>query len=334
MVFRRFDTSIVSYTSLPVLVDTLSLSLVYPFPNPGSWCNRIDFYVGNVSDHPLHNLHLFFSHNNWTSDRTWKYDVVVAVGYNQRSNTIVDIPTSLFPWCIDFFGATDIDMPMPANMVSDHRFLAACLECFRLKRRCDLNRHGACNKCRYTPCLPQTEKEIDSHHASLLNVMMKNRHALCPALSHLLATVGNANGYTKIYSADEIATLGTLIPVTGRDIAKEEFIRTKSASTQLVQFRNGKLIIVEEVNARDRMKFMCTDKRGKAALAINMPTFGIDNPVKAYSLLNSALRTPGHFYFANEVLWTTSFQLCTARIILVAQYESSDSLWIMVGWMI
>lgn len=334
MVFRRFDASMVTFSSLPALVSTLSLSSIHAFEADNSPCDRIDFYVGNVTNEPLYNLHTFFAHNGWVSDRTWKYDVVVAVGYNALSDMIVDIPASLFPWCLDYFGVDYLDFPISTEIMSEHLFRKACLECRRINRRCALKRVGGCPKCPEGQCKPNVELELETHHNSVCKAMLINRHALCPAFLHLLTTVGNFTGYHNLgVNAADTVFLADSMLITGRSIQKEVFIRAKAVATQLVHFINGRLLIVDEFNMGKRLGFAETTKRGKAGFVGSIPTFGIDNPLKSYSLMNAALRDPGNLKFADAAVWDKDLVVSPARILMLAQYESSESLWIMVGWM-
>lgn len=333
MIFRRFNTGMVSFSDPATLVGGLTFSCSHTFAPDNSPCDQIDFYVGNTSTRPLFNLHTFFQHNGWTSDRVWGYDVVVAIGYNSLSNAIVDIPTSLFPWCIDYFGATDLDMPLAIELTPEFKFHKACLDCRRLNRRCQLSRVGDCNKCRDGTCLPNIELELEAHHNLVFKAIMLNRHALCPAFQHLLTIVGNANGYHNLgVNAAETTALAETIVVNGRLIEKEVFIRTKASATQLVRFINGRLTIVDEFNVGDRLRFAVSEKKSKAGFSANIPCFGIDNPIKAYSLLNSALESPGQLRFADVSIRDANLVVSTTRIMILAQYDSVESLWIMVGW--
>lgn len=331
MVFSRFDTAMVSFTSLHDLVDGLTYSGSFYILDSGLPCTRIDFYVGNASNHTLYNLRTFFQYNNWYCDRMWKYEIVTLVAYNDISSAIVDMPLSFFPWCVDFFGATDIDMPFAEGMVANHIFHVACKECYRLKRRCTIGRSGDCAKCQGR-CTPAVEKEIAAARSVFIKTLLSNRHALCPAFQHLLATCGNANGYHKIHTAEDLRDLTAMLPVAGRDTTKEDFIRSKASATQLVQFLDGRLSILEETNVGTRVRFARTAKKGRVGLATNITNFGIDDYVKAYSLINSALSNPGHIYFADAMIRNTGLVVSQARIMVLAQIESPISVFIMVGW--
>lgn len=331
--FGRFETNMVSFSSLHDLTLGLTLSGHVDINTTDSPCDLIDVYVGNVTLNPLYNVQTFFKCNDLACDRVWQYDVVVFVGRNALTGIIVDVPASLFPWCIDYFGATHIDMPFSQETVSDHLFTAACVPCGRLKRACNINRQGACSRCRDGVCEPNVAKEIENIRFKFLKQLLASRDILCPALQHLLATCGNANGYTKVHTAADTRSLAQLLTITGRDLQKEDFIRTKASAHQLVCFHHGTLRIVEKVNMQRKMGFARTVCKGKYALSINIPSFGMDDPHKAYSLLNTALKTPGHFFFADVVVRDLDLDTSLVRIIIIAQYESADSLWIMAGWM-
>jgi hypothetical protein len=332
MRFSRFDTRAFTFSSLAPTISGLTLSASVPINNIVSPCDHLDFYVGMATEHALYNLHAFFQYNGWVSDRMWQYDVVIVVGKNTLSGITVDVPVSLFPWCIDYFGAREFCMPFTQGLVSTHRLTAACIDCGRLKRACQINREGDCNRCAEGTCRPNVGKEIENMRFVFLKHLTTNRHVLCPGFQYLLSVCGNANGYTKIHSAADTLALGDYITITGRHICKEDVIRTTSQATQLVNFKHGTLHIVEANNMGKRLGFVRTANRGKYALSVNIPGFGMADPHHSYSLLNSALQSPGEFFFADALVRGADLEVSPARIQILAQWEDLDSLWVMVGW--
>lgn len=342
LVFFPYHTAMVPFTSLPDLIGEFNAhNMVYrnTFLNPDGPWDRSDFYVGKRIDMTLANLKRFFDFNDWTNDRIWTYDVVIMVAYNNLYNAIVDVPISCFPWCIDYYGVSGsniLSLPMP-ELLDDHMLTAACQKCRDGNKRCSLNRRDDCGKCGHDACKPQVGKEFDNLRAANLNTLLQERSTLCPTFQYLIACVGVVYHYTKAYSAFDRTMLNMIVsadPVEGRQLAKESFVRDKCSSYQLVLFENGRFKNLENINMGDRVGFPISvqSRKGKIALRMIFPTFGIAKPHKAYSFMNAALAKPGEVFVADFVIWDMRLNVSTTRMMILAQKESIDQIYIMVGW--
>lgn len=340
LVFFAFHTSLVSFSSLPELLlefGCATLSERQHFLNANGPWDRADFYVGNRTSQDLPNVEHFFNHNGWITDRRWRYDAVVVVAYNNLSNIIVDVPSSSFPWCINYFGVSGLnilDQPL-MEMVSSHTFLSACQLCYKGNRRCNIGRSGPCDRCGDKPCLPQFPKELDNLRAGFVSAIIREKVVLCPTFQFLLGSASTANGY-DLYSSTDKAILKNIVEpdlATGRDFVKEAFVRQRSRAYQLVQFDHGRIKIIEEHEMGDRIGFSTPKKKvGKKALGYIIPNFGVASPIEAYSLMNSALGTPGEVFVADLMIWNTKLEATPSRIMMLAQFESISSVYIMAGW--
>jgi hypothetical protein len=343
LVFFPCHSSMVTFSHLPQLLSDFGaplLNLQYTWLNPSGPLDRCNFYVGRRTDYDLPNIRRFFEYNKWDTDRTWKYDVVVVVGYNNLSNIVVDIPPSMFPWCSDYYGSTISNitqLPMPEIMTDDHIFRAVCVSCKFKRRRCNTKRKGGCDGCGPGACTPQIGMEIDKANISFVDNLLRERSTLCPAFQFFIATCGTKYGYTKAYTSFEKKMLKCVVQdgsVFGRELSKEAWIRTNCRAHQLVTFINGNMTILESHDLGGRLGFSVppVGKKSKQALALAIPNFGIANPHDVYSWMNSAFQNPGEGYVADFMAWDTKLNSAPTRIILMVQFETIDSIYMMVGW--
>lgn len=342
LVFFPYHTCMAPFTTLEQLLDAFQAhDLVYraTFLNAeGPW-DRSDFYVGKRTDAHLPNLQRFFDYNNWSNDRIWTYDVAIMVAYNNHDNVIVDVPLSCFPWCIDYFGVSGtniLSLPIP-ELECDHVLTAACQKCYSGNKRCLLGRAGDCGRCGTDKCKPQVGKELDNLRASNLNTLLKERATLCPAFQYLIASCSVVYHYPKAYTAADRTMLHRIVAaqsVAPRELAKEAFIRDKCSSYQLVLFDNGRLKSLENCDVGDRVGFPSSvqSKKSKHALRVIFSTFGMASPLRAYSFFNSALAKPGEVFVGDFVVWDRRLNVSTVRMMILAQIESVNQIYFMVGW--
>jgi hypothetical protein len=343
VVFFPFHTSLVTFSSLNQLLDEFNAHIILhrsTFLNANGPWDRCDFYVGNRSSYDLANVKRFFDYHGWRNDHIWRYDIVVMVGYNTLSGEIVDVPASAFPWCIDYFGVSGsniLDLPVVIDPDDTHQLTAACLPCSRGNTRCVRVHGGPCRRC--VDCKPQKTREIANKASTFINSILSERSVFCPAFQYVIATCCAASGYSRAYTAYEKVILKNIVEdeaIVGRVFAKEAMIRERCAAYQLVALEHGRLRIIESVGAEEKIGFTAfstLNYKSKKAVGMLLPSFGISIPFRAYSLYNSALRSPGEIFVADLNLWNKDLQVIASRIMMLAQFETVDDLFIMVGWM-
>jgi hypothetical protein len=341
LVFFPFHTSMVTFDTLDQLLDGFNAHMLHhrvSFLNAHGPFDRADFFVGNRRETSLANVQRFFNYNEWDNDRIWNFDVVVMVGYNSGTNVIVDVPAAVFPWCIDFYGVSGsniLDQPL-LQLVDDHVLTAACQACYDGARRCSLGRMTNCEKCFGGTCKPQINKELDNLRAHYFEALMKERSTLCPSFQYLIACCGTRYGYNKAFTSNDKCILGKIFEtaVEGRDLAKEMFIRDKCSAYQLVVYENGALKTVETREIGDRLGFRnyVASKKGKTAMRIVMPCFGISDPRRSFSFFNAAMNKPGEVFVADFNVWDKKLNATVVRMMIMAQFESVDKIYVMVGW--
>lgn len=346
LVFMPFTCMTVTFTTLDALLEEYArpkfLETQVWKATPDTPWDRVDFYVGARTSLPLANVHRFFTFNNWPVDRNWNYEVVVAVGYNNLSGIIVDVPTSAFPWCINFFGVSGtniLDLPLSDTMASEHVFNAACLACTQKKCSCAIGRAEGerCGRCKDSPCIPHPEKEFLRMRRLMVDKMLKDKAVLCPGFQLVLATSGSAYGFNKAYSSEEKVKLTSIMEahMSGRDFMKEQLLRDRGSSFQLVRFKNGRLSILEEINAESRLRFEVpkSGETSKRALGRLFPHFGIAIPHHAFSLLNSAFENPGEAFATDVKVWNSRLEVGAVRLVVLVQFVPGWEAFVAVAWM-
>lgn len=331
----------VSFDTLEQLLDGFNAHTLYhrvSFLDAYSPFDRADFYVGTRRESVLSNIQHFFDYNEWDNDRLWNFDVVIMVGYNSGTNVIVDVPASAFPWCIDYYGVSGsniLDQPL-LDLADDHLFTAACQACYDGARRCSIGRESKCARCRDDTCRPQAYKELDNLRARYFDALLKDRATLCPAFQYLIACCGTRYGYNKAFTANDKCILGKIFEtaVEGRDLAKEGFIRDKCSAYQLVSYENGALKILENHEMGDRLGFRSygASTKGKTAMRIVIPAFGIADAHRSFSFFNAAMNKPGEVFVADFNVWDKKLNATVVRMMIMAQFESMDKIYVMVGW--
>ena len=334
----------VTFNTLEELLAQFNANHLYyraSFLNADGPFDRADFFVGNRVETPvsLPNVRRFFDYNGWENDRLWNFDAVIMVGYNSGSNVIVDVPTTVFPWCIDYYGVSGSNALTQGllDLHDDHVLTAACKGCYAGQRRCNLRRPGGCDRCSDVVCKPQVAKELENLRIHYIDNLLKERSTLCPSFQYLIACCGTRYGYNKAYTAFEKTTLGKIIAeeVKDREFMKEAFIREKCRAYQIVLFENGMLKNLESCEVGERLGFpqSVASKRSKDALRSIFPTFGIADSRTCFSFMNSAMNRPGEIFVADFNVWDRRLRASVVRMLILAQFKALDRMYVMVGWM-
>jgi hypothetical protein len=179
-------------------------------------------------------------------------------------------------------------------------------------------------------------KELDNLRSRYLDKLLKERSTLCPSFQYLIACCGTRYGYNKAYTAAEKCLLGRIIEteIKGRDLLKEGFVREKCSAYQLILFENGAFKTIETCEVGDRVGFpySAVSKKSKLALRSIFPMFGIADHRSSYSFMNSAMNRPGEIFVADFNVWDKRLKSSVVRMMILAQFETIDKMYVMVGW--
>lgn len=342
LVFLPFSTFALGLDSVPAITEKFQathLLETIDIPADGGPMDEIDIYVGRPNDMTLLNVKRFFHFNNLFTDRSWAYDVVIMVGKNKSSGIIVDVPGSAFPWCIDIFSFEGPLPPMPEEMVSGHQYSAACASCYSPRKcTCLIPRVGDCHRCQPGTCVPRVPIELGNATAAMVDRIILDISVICPMFQHLFYSVATLHGIQRLLPTINRTLLKRFIEsddsIFRRDFLKEAHFKTIVSESQMVQFSDGKMMILEGDVHKDRIRFAVPTKSDKSKIAVGkcFPFFGAASVWDMISLFNSALQSPGKIFMRDMALWNKKLVPLASRLMMMAQVQDVNNVIILVGW--
>lgn len=269
----------------------------------------------------------------------WEYDLIVAIGWNRMTNTIVDIPWYMFPWSPCLF--THLDAPdifqcpvQPFLGPISHRLVAACCKCSKQKVKCVQQDGLQCDHCGYMECVPGQKEDL-GRIGACYKLADSVFFALSPPYQHLIMCAKVAASFNggPTMSCDRRAQLGALVQASfvGGDESIERIMIEGMDAYQKVVFQNGTMKVVDS-RCVNRLGFNAPpySTARQAAMACT-PHLGVADYRVALTLLDNALEKAGVVCWKDECVWTGS-EFVSARIFSVARIMDANTIFIAIGF--
>lgn len=342
MVFTHFKACLTPFDGISDIMaqfGPLSLLESITLSPENMPCDRYDVFVGETNDFTLSNVKRFYAFNDVHTDRTWCYDVVVVVGYNNLSGIIVDVPPSAFPWCVNPFGESHIGMPMPNFMVSNHMFRQSCSLCYSPRKcSCAIPRADTCGKCPPGKCIPRAGAELENLRTRMGERLAQDISVLCPPFQHVILSVSTVVRASRLFPGVNRPLLKKIVEsetvMSGRDFVVEANFKQRFPEFQMVRISDGRLSIMEQSLGGQRIGLSVPRKteKGKPAIGKIISTFGASDPWDIISLFNAAFDRPGQLFVRDLVLWDSKLSPIVCRLVMMIETISVDESIILVGW--
>lgn len=352
LVFKPFYTEFHAYDDLHDLLVSLSIRSDNMFmmipPEPIGPITHICIFVGENSKSSLGNLAGFVWYNELRHSTgasvVWGVETAVAVGYNDVSRTVHDIPMSTFPWTLSYFCYEDnpgiFQSPFSEVLGPSHTIATACMRCTRYKVPCIALPCLRCTRCESVgvTCEP-SPGEYNVRIRNTFDSLAEIAYALGAPfrmLIHMVKLRHGHEGAPRMNHFDHSA----LKAIIDRDYpprwntAAQHLILINCGSFQVVRFKNGSIHIegeqcmhivhgfVDSTNARLK----------KIRVASVVPHLGLERAELAFSLIDNAMNRPGQIFYLTANIMSKHWTIRRGRIFLVCGYGGPDDVLFVIGW--
>lgn len=352
LVFKPFYTEFHAYDDLHDLLESLSIRSDNMFmmipPEPIGAITHICIFVGENSKSSLDNLAGFVRYNDLRHSTgasvVWGVQTAVAVGYNDVSRTVHDIPMSTFPWIMGYFCYEDnpgiFQSPFSEVLVASHKTATACMRCTRYKVPCIALPGLRCTRCEWaeSTCEP-SPGESNARIRHTFDSLVEVAYALGAPFRMLINMVKLRHGYEGAPRMNHYdhsmlkAVIDRDYPPTWNQHA-QNLILINCGSFQVVRFRNGSMKIEGEQCMHIVHGFVdSTNARLKKIRAASVvPHLGLERAELAFSLIDNAMNRPGQIFYLTANIMSKHWTISRGRIFLVCGYNGPDDVLFVIGW--
>lgn len=353
MIFRPFSTVHQAVFDLATLLEFYQISpsnkIEMAFDCAQGPLDILDVYVGKKVKEELGNFVGFLQFNeNLKSVNcatyTWHYDIIIAVGRNRLADVVVDIPLHMFPWTCTPFSIDDanvFDLEVNSGYISQHGLARCCLLCRKKKKSCVSVGGMACKSCDPGFCEPSDGEEY-GRAQMFYEATAAHAFAFCAPYQHLIqcvkaATKCNKNPKMNSTMRQQLKKMVETAHSNQYNLRHEEHVILNSKSVQTVEFRNGHMKVIHEMNMEGVFGFnkYSKSKHSKNHVTCVSPHLGLATPDKVYSMIDAALSQPGKIFYVEDSLMFKEDGVYTfrpGRIYMVGGIKSEDCITFVVGW--
>jgi hypothetical protein len=268
----------------------------------------------------------------------WRYERVLAVGWNSLVDMVVDVPWFLFPVSPCVF--THLDSPgifsRPVCSLEGavpHRLLTTCSKCLCNKRTCQPAEGMRClGGCGPLECEPGRH-ELAARINACYNLATSTFFALSPPYQHLLMCTKSTRNYNGGYKMgrEQRLRLSALVESSylGGDEKIERLILEGVDAYQRVVFQHGHM--TELVNhGVEAFGFPLPPYRTKKqAASCCTPDLGMADCGSALGMIDNALRSPGVIHWREECIFG---RFATARVFIAATIADIETVYMTIGF--
>jgi hypothetical protein len=331
-------TEVVPYSDVHILRERYMVDadrlLIVNLPQPTWGVDEIHAYLGVNSDHRLSNFDVFVEHNHLNVlHGAWRYNCIVAVGFNRDLGIYMSLVDSMFPWPYTFRDHLSfpgiLRAPLIRNYMPMHTLASTCASCAEGHVSCKRGEGVSCLNCESRCRIGDGEGEARTLRC--YKAVTAASATLCPPFQHLIQCAKAASGFNgnpkmsvamrrQLKSLVEEVYAGAVY-----DVGK--LIKERADSYQEVQCKMGVLTEIESRNMTGEYGFR-VDGRPFMRIA---PHFGMSAYYGAYSMMNCALCHPDRvFCFEGSLMFGSGFRV--GRLYINASIATESDVRFVVGW--